>query len=274
MLGNAIWLTIIFILGFSLLVMVLNRRTRDRCLKNFGGFLTTMQDKNGERVWGRLVVDTTGLEFCYRDDYLDQDHIETSSILYKQEFNTIWVLFRFHDELSSDNQIRRLRQLRRSFHPRFHRRMARGARNLLVNLKDALNDITGSVLSAVSASTPAARVLTSQQKQLTKAQTELVGYAGTAYDPILERHIGKRVVLEITTPSNVVEEHVGVLKEYSSDFLEVLDLKYRDGERIRECDLIVPRAHSFIRHSSESVKSKARQRNPSGEGPTAPAVHS
>jgi len=242
----------------SVLVLILNRRTRDRCLKDFGGFLTTVQDKNGKRLWGRLVVFTTGLEFCYRDDYTDGDHIETSSILYKQEFANIWVLFRFHDELSPKNQARRLRQLQRSFHPKFPRRIGRSIRNLLVNLKDAFTDITSTVLSAVSTSSPAAKVLAAQQARVTRAQTDLMGYAGTAYDPILERHIGKRIVVEITTPANVVEEHVGVLKEYSAAFLEVLDLKYVDGEVVRDCDVIVPRAHSFIRHSNESVKSKMR----------------
>jgi len=104
MLTNAIWLTILVILGVSLLIMILNRRTNDRCLKNFDGFFTTLIDKKNKRLWGRLVVYTTGLEFCYREVHNDKEgHIETSFILYKQEFNTIWILFRFHDELSPEN---------------------------------------------------------------------------------------------------------------------------------------------------------------------------
>jgi hypothetical protein len=262
MLSNTIWLTIIFILGISLFAMILNRRTRDRCLKNFDGFLSTMLDKKGKRLWGRLVVHTTGLEFCYRNEHLDKEgHIETSSIIYKQEFNNIWIIVRFHDELSPKNQTRRLLQLKRSFHPKFYRRMARSARNLLVNLKDAFTDITSAVMSSVSTTSPAAKALVAQQRQVTKAQTELVGYTGTDYDPILEKHIGERVVLEITTPSNVVEEHVGILKEYSSDFLEVMGLRYDDGDSIRECDMIIPRSHSFIRHSNEPIKSNTKNAN-------------
>jgi len=216
-----------------------------------------MHDKKGKRLWGRLMVYSTGLEFCYKEDHRDKaGHIETSSILYKQEYDKIWVFFRFHDELSPEIQERRLRQLQKSFHPGLSRRIARSIRNLMVNLKDALTDITGAVLSAVSTTSPAAKVLSSQQKQLTKAQADLAGYAGTAYDPILEKHIGKRVVLEITTPSNVVEEHVGILKEYSSDFLEVMGVNYKDEDRVRDCDMIIPRSHSFIRHSNEPVCSK------------------
>ena len=142
MLSNTVSLTILFILGVSLLTMILNRRTRARCLQDFDGFLTTVSDKNGKRLYGILAVSTTGLEFCYRDNHLDKDgHIETSSILYRQEFNTVWVFLRFHDDLSPENQVRRQRQLQRSFHPSFYRRIARGTRNLMVNLKDAFTDI-------------------------------------------------------------------------------------------------------------------------------------
>jgi len=269
MLTNAIWLTIFVLLGLSLLAMVLNRRARDRCLKDFAGFLTTVQFKSGKRVWGRLVVETTGVEFRYRDDYWDQDHIETSFILYKQEFPTVWVFFRFRDELSDVNKVRRQRQLDRSFHPRFHRRWLRGLRNLLASLKDALTDITSAVVSAASATSPAAKALAAQQKQVARVQAELTGYAGTSYDPIIERHIGKRVVLEITRPDGVVEEHVGVLKEYSADFLVVLDLDYKDGDRVRDCDVIVPRAHSFVRHSNEPVQTN-NGRKATASAPSAP----
>ena len=256
-LNNTIWITILFILGVSILIMILNRRMRDRCLKDFDSFLSTMLDKNGKRLWGRLKVYTTGLEFSYRDEHIDEEgHIETSSILYKQEFNTLFMIVRFHDELSEKNQARRIRQLNRSFHPKLHRRFTRSIRNLMVNLKDAFTDITSAVVSSITSSAPAAKALTNQQRQLTKAQTELVGYAGTAYDPILEKHIGNQVVIEITNPSNVVEEHVGVLKEYSGDFLEVMGVRYKDKDVIRECDIIVPRSHSVIRHSNEPIKSR------------------
>ena len=146
-----------------------------------------------------------------------------------------------------------MKQLEKSFHPKFFRKAARSLRNLFISLKDAFTDITSAVISAVSASSATARVLAGQQKNLTKAQSEIVGYAGTDYDPILERHIGEQVVLEITTPEGKKEERTGILKEYSGDFLEVMGMKFRDGDKLRDCDMIVPRTISFIRHSNEPV---------------------
>ncbi len=270
---NAILLTILVILGLSIVGMVLNRRTKDRCLKDFGGFLTTMQEKSGKRVWGSLRVEPTGIEFCYEGDYWDRDHIETSFIVYKQEFPALWALFRFHDELDAAHQALRLRQLERSFHPGPWRRLARGLRNLASSLKDAFGDITGVILATASARSPAGRALATQQKQVTQVQGGIIGLAGAAYDPILERHIGRRVVLEIVAPSGEIQEHVGVLKEYSAEFVEVLDLRYPDGGKgERVADVIVPRTHGAVRHSNESVGRPSEWQRGSVQDNGAPAA--
>ncbi len=241
--------------------MIINRRTRDRCLKDFDGFFATMIDMTGKRLWGKLIVYSTGLEFRYRAENLDdKGHIETSWILYKQEFPKIRMIIRFHDELTERNKVRRLKSLKKSFHPRFYRKWARGLRNLMVNLKDAFTDITTSVISAVSTTSSTAKVLAGQQSRISRVQGDLAGYAGTHYDPILEKHIGCQVIMEIVNLSNQVEEHPGILREYSADFLEVMGLRYRDGETIRDCDMIVPRSISYIRHSNEPITTKAKKK--------------
>ena len=43
--------------------------------------------------------------------------------------------------------------------------------------------------------------------------------------PLLERYVGLRVVAEVVE-DETVHEHVGVLKEYSADFIELLDVYY------------------------------------------------
>ena len=257
---NTVWLTIIAIVLLTLVLMVINRRNRDRCLKDFDGFATTYFDVIGKRVWGRLIVYSTGLEFKYWSEHLDEEgHIETSWILYKKEFGSLLMLVRFNDELTERNKTRRLKQIEKSFHPKFYRRWGRSIRNLLVNLRDAFTDITSAVISAVGTGNAAARVLSTQQKQMNKVQGELSGYAGTAYDPILEKHIGSQVVLEITEPSKKVVERTGILKEYSAEFLEIMGVRFQDGETVRDCDIIVPRTISFIRHSNEPVKTGDRR---------------
>ena len=51
----------------------------------------------------------------------------------------------------------------------------------------------------------------------------IIGYAGTQYDPLLEHYVGTKVVVEVTE-GDVVHEHIGILKDYTADFLEILDV--------------------------------------------------
>jgi len=250
--------TILFILVSSILGVFLARRKKDECLKDFLGYLSTVQMKGGKRVWGRLAVETSGIEFRYKGNYWDQDHIETSFIMYKEEFSTIQALFRFHDELDERERQKRLRALKKSYHPSIPRRLFRHMSNILNTIKDAFGEAVGGVLATQArTSNPALRAAVSQQRSVTRAQSEVLGYLGSSYDPILERYRGNMVVMEVTTPEGVIQEHVGVFKEYSTQFLEVMDVKYQDGEKARVCDMVVPRAHSVIRHSAEPIEEQA-----------------
>ena len=51
--------------------------------------MMTLLEKDGKRVWGNLAVEASGLELVYSEDYLDKDHIETSYILFKEEYNSL-----------------------------------------------------------------------------------------------------------------------------------------------------------------------------------------
>ncbi|MBM3942507.1 MAG: hypothetical protein FJ316_06235 [SAR202 cluster bacterium] len=89
----------------------------------------------------------------------------------------------------------------------------------------------------------------------TQQRVAATSIAGTSYDPLLERHIGTMVVVEVTSADGTVDEYIGIFKEYSTQFLEVMDVHVHEGESSRMCDLIVPRAHSVVRHSAEPVAS-------------------
>ena len=103
---------------------------------------------------------------------------------------------------------------------------------------------------------PSLGTLASQQKHAKRVEKDVVGHLGRSYDPILEKHFGKRVVLEITTVGGEVQEYVGIFKDYSRGFLQVMDVSYSDGDQIRVCDIVVPRAHASIRHGAEASHTK------------------
>lgn len=77
--------------------------------------------------------------------------------------------------------------------------------------------------------------------------------AGTsAFEPLLERYIGNKVVLEMIKGDKVLE-YCGVLKDYTAEFIEIMDVDYASdlGRPTRKADLVVPRKHGLIRHLAE-----------------------
>ncbi len=80
--------TILFIFLTAFIGTVLRSRGIDNCLRSFDGFHVTIEEKDGNLVWGKLFVYSTGLELQYAEPVIDSEgHIESSYILYKQQYN-------------------------------------------------------------------------------------------------------------------------------------------------------------------------------------------
>lgn len=255
-LDNVLLLTVLIILGLAVVGAVLRSRRRDICLKSFSRYLVYVRLKTGKQIWGELVTDATGVELKYRTDHLDvQGHIESSFIIFSPEFQNVYLIIRFLDELTERNAARRAKTLKRSYRPNILRRIRRKLRNWFNMLRDAISQAFASLIAAATKTGPTA--VAGQQKAVTGTGTELVEWFGNAYDPILERHIGRRVVVEVTSPQGETIEYVGVFREYSADYLEVMDVAFTEDGRRRLVDLVIPRKHGAVRHDAESTGSTA-----------------
>ncbi|NOZ27863.1 MAG: tetratricopeptide repeat protein [Chloroflexi bacterium] len=222
--------TILVIFAAALLGSYLRSIQRDRCLKSFDGFHIFVEMKDGRMIWGTMSLESTGMELLYRDSVHDEQHIETSYILYRDEYGNIQAIYRYTDQLTPENIERRNRDLERSFHPGLFRRLGRKTRDFINTASDSVNEALNLVLGRVRA--PTVPVITdTSQKYLTQVGKNIIGYVGTRYDPLLERYVGSRVVIEVVE-GDTVNEYVGVFKEYSSDFLELLDVFHPEKHTI------------------------------------------
>ena len=113
-------------------------------------------------------------------------------------------------------------------------------------------EIVNLFVGQVKKTGPGGRILTGQDKHISQLQQELAPASGTAYEPLLEPHIGKKVVLEVIEGDKMIE-YPCILKEYTAEFIEVMDINYRtkEGEPDRKADLIVPRKYGIVRHLGE-----------------------
>jgi hypothetical protein len=113
-------------------------------------------------------------------------------------------------------------------------------------------EIINLLISQAKKATPAGKVLSTQDKYVNQMKQELVGSVGTSFEPLLERYIGHKVVLEMIKGDKVLE-YCGVLKDYTAEFIEIMDVNYaiKQGDSARRADLVVPRKLGLIRHLGE-----------------------
>ena len=54
---------------------------------------------------------------------------------------------------------------------------------------------------------------------------------------------------------------MGVLKDYSPEFIEILDVPYRikENDELRKADVLVARQHGLVRHLAEEPRKTIRR---------------
>ena len=246
-------ITIIFIVLSTVVAAFIRRRSRDKCLKDFSETIVTLEQTTDKIVWGKLNVENTGLEFIYPDKHEDKEgHDETSYILYKYEYPKIAALLRFHDQLSESNKRKREEELNRTYHPGLLRRLKRRIQNAFKTVRDSVMEVLNMLISQAKKASPTGAVLTSQDKYVSQMKQELMGSVGTSFEPLLERYIGHKVVLELAKGDKIFE-YCGVLKEYTAEFIEIMDVNYKvkEDEPAKKSDLVVLRKYGVVRHLGE-----------------------
>ncbi|NIA12708.1 MAG: hypothetical protein GWP08_01415 [Nitrospiraceae bacterium] len=204
---------------------VWRRRTRDRCLRSFDGSKIVLVENDGKHVWGRLCIYATGFELLYDQPQEDEDGISKYSyIRYQAGYSTIRALWRYPDEMTPEEKRRRAKLIRLCGSPPLYARLWRWWRNVMGTLRDAFLQTAHTLLGRVVARS-ASSTFKSQEAQLKNMSSELIDHAANAYEPILERHFGRRVVLELVEGEEV-REYVGLLRNYTATFVELADIHH------------------------------------------------
>ena len=107
-------------------------------------------------------------------------------------------------------------------------------------------------ISRVKKTAGVGATISGQDKYVTQMKQQLMGSVGTSYEPLLERYIGQKVVLEMVK-GDALMEFCGMLKDYTADFIEIMDVDYKTDDKAqpRKADMVVPRQYGLIRHAGE-----------------------
>jgi len=246
-------ITVLFIILSAVIGAFIRGRSKDKCLKNFDGNVITVVGNDGETSAGTLSVESTGFELEYRKPEEKRGvYVETSRIIYKNEYGLIQTIIRFHDELSEKEKIRRNKNLKKTYHPNIFRRTGRKIRNFFSTVKDSLMEVINMVIGSAEKMNKFGGVISSQNKYISQMKQGVVETVSTSFEPLLEKHIGKKVVVELRKGENVIK-YTGILKDYTSLFIEIMDVaskKTKEGPP-KTADLLIPRALGRVRHLGE-----------------------
>jgi tetratricopeptide (TPR) repeat protein len=104
------------------------------------------------------------------------------------------------------------------------RLLLRKSRNFLTTASASLNEVMSMLIGRMREPL-GAYMSEASENSLKRFSGDIISYVGASQDPLLERFIGKRVVVELLE-GDEVHEHVGLFKNYSSQFLELLDVQF------------------------------------------------
>lgn len=227
LLDNAFTLTLLFIFLAAVVVTLIRRYRRDRCLDLLDDFHVTFADARGQAMWGDLVVVPKGLEVRFDAPRLTPTGLlKTSALVYEDALLAGVGLCRSVDALTPDERALRSAQLRRSIHPGPVRQVLRALANFVSALRDALARAFTLAVDTVSSSIQLPSLLEERDEAFERLGASLERAVARAYEPLLERHIGKPVVVRLTSaaaPEHPVELP-GYLVEYSDTYLALFNL--------------------------------------------------
>jgi len=245
-------ITIIMIFICTFVGTFLKSRSKDRCLKDFCCFPITLVKKDGIKITGRLNLESSAMEIIFENKPLtiEGKYSVINQLFYKREYGDIAYIIRFIDSLSENQKKLRDQNLKRTIKPNLFSRIGRHTRNVFATIRDSVMEVVSLVMGRVKTMGAMGKVLAGQDKYVSQLQGDVAGSFGFAYEVMLERYIGKEVVFLLQNEGKE-KSYKGVLKEYTAEYLELLDVEHlkENGLGVK-ADIIVPRSLAIVRHAA------------------------
>lgn len=225
---------------------------KDRCLKIFQSRKCHLYLSNNECVWGKIDITSNALEIKFTDihkkKFNDTDYNKLNYILYKSEFFEIEKIVSFVDfnDINMSLQSRQL-ELKKLLKPNIFVKFFRKIVIFFNIVKDAVFDIAGNVMSK-------SKISSSNKDKILGSfkDNSLNDFSGESHQPVWEKYIGKNVIVEQVL-NEIKTEYIGILKEYSANYILIYDTNFKNKEELQSADIIFPRNNTRIRHAVEQV---------------------
>ena len=254
----AFWLPLILLFVSALLGTALKRKSRDHCLKKFEKCKVILPVQASDWQKGKLQVFAQGLELYYERPKDSPAGKLNSYILHPSEVDKIPYFLRPAPDEDTRDGYHWRKELERIRRPSFLDKMKRSVLNFYNMLRDAFGQASQAILGAINKDSTISKVKNSD-KQINELKSGLTNLVPNAWEPVLEKYRGHRIVVERKTSQGLVKES-GILEDYSSKYLLVREVKIQDTELLdflkndsirgnKKHDFIYNRSLSMIRHT-------------------------
>ena len=223
---------------------------KDRCLIIFNNRKCHIHLSQNEKIWGNMTITSNALEFKFTDihqkKFNDIIFNKVNYILYKSEFSNIKQIVSFVDINDNFYPSRQL-EIKKLLKPNFLKKVSRKIIIFFNIVKDAIFDIAGNVMSRSKLSS------SNQDKILGSFKNNsLNNFSGESHQPVWEHYIGKNVIVEQIIDGEKTE-YIGILKEYSANYILIYNTYFSNADKARLADIIFPRINTKIRHAVEKI---------------------
>tara|TARA_B100000795_G_scaffold197679_1_gene151607 strand:+ start:1282 stop:2013 length:732 start_codon:yes stop_codon:yes gene_type:complete len=235
-------ITIIIISLSGFIGAFIKGKKKDRCLKelnqsNIHIIKIKREEKDESDILGQLNIEANCMEIKLNDNTKKEN-----LILYKNEYVSINKIIRYTELQNEKEKKEREIEFNKITNPSLFRKMKRTIIIFFNITKDAIFELSETMLSKTKLSSLNQTEFVESIKSHTSQSATI-----SSYQPIWERYIGKKVVLEQII-DNIKIEYSGILKEYSGNYILLYDVNFKNKSQIKNSDILFPRGNSVIRN--------------------------
>lgn len=242
------WIPMILVFVAATIAAIAARRKRDRCLKFLNLEKVLILLNSNKWLWGRLAVFPKTMELVY--EAVEPDG-KASYVLYQSEIEEIKKIIQPTPDEGTPAYVVWKEEVERIANPSLFRRSKRYLWNAFNTLRDAISQSLSLLMGTLKSKTAMGKIQ-SADKRAGEIGNTLISSVPNAYEPVLEKYLGKTVVVEMLE-GDEVQEFTGLLQEYSGAYLLLRDVALKpDVETGRPLpdrfDVIFPRRRALVRH--------------------------